>query len=43
MGFFFLKEKEDIKVTFYDGTWEGGWGIMSIQKGEVVATHDKMV
>jgi hypothetical protein len=31
------------KASFYDGTWEGGWGVMSIQGGEVIPTYDKVV
>jgi hypothetical protein len=30
-------------MNFYDATWEGVWDIMSMQKGEVVVTHDKVV
>jgi hypothetical protein len=37
-------ELGDFKVlNYYDVTWEEGGGIMSMQAGDVVATHNKMV
>jgi hypothetical protein len=30
-------------LNYYDVTWEGGWGTMNMQGGDVVATHNKMV
>jgi hypothetical protein len=39
-----IHEQRVFRVSFYDGTWEGGWCIMmSMQGAEVVATHDKVV
>ncbi len=38
-----IHEQRDLKVNFYDATWEGVWDTMSMQKGEVVVTHDKVV
>jgi hypothetical protein len=37
-----IHEQKKIKVNFYDGTWEGGWGIMNMQGVGVIVIHDKV-
>jgi hypothetical protein len=38
-----IHEQGNFWVNFYGGTWEGGWGIMSMQGGGAITTYNKVV